>query len=110
MAFNNTIIARVAASVWGLKLGNGTMNAALQQANTAPGGLNAVINGAFNDSYSQVDDATISSMVVANLGLTGAAATAGTAARVAGCRRTGHCAGRCRHASRRRAWRPSKQP
>ena len=82
MAFNNTIIARVAASVWGLKLGNATMNAALVQAN-GTGGVDAVINGAFNDSYSQVDNATISAMVVANLGLTGAAATAGPAYLVA---------------------------
>ena len=79
MAFNNTIVARVAASIWGLKLGYATTQAALAQANASAGGLNSVINSAFNDSFSGVSDADIAATVVANLGLTGDAATSGTA-------------------------------
>lgn len=79
MAFNNTVVARAAASIWGLKLGYATMQAALAQANTASGGVNSVINSAFNDSFGRVSNADVAATVVANLGLTGAAATEGTA-------------------------------
>ena len=33
MAFINTVVGRAAASIWGLKLGNATMNAVLAQVN-----------------------------------------------------------------------------
>lgn len=79
MAFNNTVVARAAASIWGLKLGYVTMQAALAQANVAAGGVNSVINSAFNDSFGRVSNADVAANVVANLGLTGAAATEGTA-------------------------------
>ena len=78
MAFNNTVVARAAASIWGLKLGFVTMQAALAQANVATGGVNSVINSAFNDSFGRVSNADVAANVVANLGLTGAAATEGT--------------------------------
>jgi len=79
MAFNNTLVARAAASIWGLKLGNATMNAVLAQANANGGNLTPIINSAFNESYASTSDAAIASIVVANLGLTGAAATNGAA-------------------------------
>jgi hypothetical protein len=80
MAFNNTLVARAAASIWGLKLGNATMNAVLAQINSTAGGLNAVLNDAFNASFSAATPtATIVSSVIANLGLTGQAATDGAA-------------------------------
>lgn len=78
MAFNNTVAARAAAAIWDMKLGFATMQAVLAQANTTPGGLNAVINGAFNDSFGGLTNAQVAAMVVNNLGLTGALATEGT--------------------------------
>jgi hypothetical protein len=79
MAFNNTVAARVAASVWGLKLGFTTMQSALAQANTSVGGLDTVINAAFNDSYSNTSNDAIADVFVNNLGLTGQAAIDGKA-------------------------------
>lgn len=79
MAFNNTVVARTAAAVWGLKLGFGTMQSVLAQANVAPGGLDAVINSAYEDSYAGVSDAAITAIFISNLGLTGTAKTDGTA-------------------------------
>lgn len=79
MAFNNTVVARAAASIWGLKLGYVTMQAALAQANASAGGVNAVINAAFNDSFGRASNADVAATVVANLGLTGTAATEGAA-------------------------------
>lgn len=83
MAFNNTVIGRAAASIWGLKLGNATMNAVLAQANTTTGGINALVNQTFNTSFGTTvttagTDALATSFV-ANLGLTGQAATDGKA-------------------------------
>lgn len=80
MAFNNTLVARAAASIWGLKLGNATMNAVLNQINSTAGGVNAVLDSAFNASFpASTPNATIVAAVVTNLGLTGAAATDGAA-------------------------------
>jgi hypothetical protein len=79
MAFNNTVVARAAASIWGLKLGYVTMQAALAQANASAGGVNAVINSAFNDSFGRASNSDVAATVVANLGLTGTAATEGAA-------------------------------
>lgn len=78
MAFNNTVAARAAAGIWGLKLGFGTMNSVMAAVN-AGAHLNDIINGAFNDSFATTSDATVAGMVVANLGLTGTAATDGRA-------------------------------
>lgn len=79
MAFNNTVVARVAASIWGLKLGYATTQAALAQANASAGGLTSVINDAFNDSFGNTSNADITAMLISNLGLTGQAATDGSA-------------------------------
>lgn len=80
MAFINTVVARAAASIWGLKLGYATTEAVLAQATAAGGNLDGIINEAFNLSYGNVATSTVAAMVVGNLGLTGAAATAGTQA------------------------------
>jgi len=78
MAFNNTVVARAAASIWGLKLGYVTMQGALAQANASAGGVDSVINAAFNDSFGNVSNAAVAANVVANLGLSGAQATEAT--------------------------------
>ena len=79
MAFNNTVVARAAAAIWGLQLGYVTTQAVLAQANASGGSLDSLINAAFNDSYGGVSDAAVAATFVNNLGLTGAAATEGTA-------------------------------
>lgn len=83
MAFNNTVVGRAAASIWGLKLGNATMNAVLTQINATPGGVNDVVNQAFNNSYASYGNADIAAAFVNNLGLTGQARTDGIAYTVA---------------------------
>ncbi len=79
MAFNNTVVARAAASIWGLQLGYVTTQAVLAQANASGGSLDSIINAAFNDSYGNATNAQVAALFVNNLGLTGAAATDGTA-------------------------------
>jgi hypothetical protein len=79
MAFINTLVARAAAGIWGLKLGSATTDAVLAQVNSGSS-LNSIIDSAFNLSYpASVTTASIASMVAANLGLTGQAATDGAA-------------------------------
>lgn len=82
MAFINTVVGRAAASIWGLKLGNATTNAVLAQHNAQGGtdaALNAIVNGAFNTVYASYSNADLAAAFVNNLGVTGAAATTGTA-------------------------------
>ncbi len=79
MAFINTVVGRAAASIWGLKLGNATMSAVLNQVNANSGGVNAVVNDAFNSSFGSQPNAVIANSYVMNLGLTGQAKTEGTA-------------------------------
>ena len=79
MAFNNTVLARAAASIFGLQLGFVTTQAVLAQANAAGGSLNSIINSAFNGSFAGVSNASVAAMFVNNLGLTGAARVDGTA-------------------------------
>lgn len=78
--FNNTIVARAAAALWGVKLGAATTASVLQQAAFQSGGLNSVINDAFNASYGSATDASVAAAVVANLGITGANAAGAEAA------------------------------
>lgn len=75
MAFINTVVARAAAGIWGLKLGYATTQAVLGQFNANGGNLDAIINNAFNISFTGVSNAAVATVVVGNLGLTGAAAT-----------------------------------
>ncbi len=83
MAFINTVVARAAAGIWGLKLGYATTQAVLGQFNANGGNLDAIINNAFNISYNGVSNAAVAAVVVGNLGLTGAAATEANAYLVA---------------------------
>lgn len=79
MAFINTVVGRAAASIWGLKLGNATMSAVLDQVNANPGGFTAVLNQTFNSSFGSQSNAVIADAYVTNLALTGQARTDGMA-------------------------------
>lgn len=83
MAFINTVVGRAAASMWGLKLGNATMSAVLDQVNANPGGFTAVLNDTFNNSFGAQSNAVIADAYVTNLGLTGQARTDGLAYTIA---------------------------
>lgn len=80
MAFNNTVVARAAASIWGLKLGNGTTQWVLAEFNANGGNLNAIINSAFENSFATASNQAVAAAFVDNLGLTGQARTDGLAA------------------------------
>ncbi len=77
MAFNNTIIERAAVGIWGIKLGQPSMQSALDQ--IAVSSMGATVNSAFNNSYGAITNAAIAAIVVNNLGLTGTAVADGTA-------------------------------
>lgn len=79
MAFINTVVGRAAASIWGLKLGNATMDAVLAQSNSTVGGINTVVNQAFNTAYSSYSNEEMAAAFANNLGLTGQARTDGEA-------------------------------
>ncbi|MCP5289722.1 MAG: hypothetical protein H6931_11480 [Burkholderiaceae bacterium] len=86
MAFINTVVGRAAASIWGLKLGNATMNAVLAQVNALganDAAVAAVVNNAFNSVYGTYSNADMAAAFVNNLGLTGAARDDGIAYTVA---------------------------
>lgn len=72
--FYNTEIARIAGALWGVKLGNASMNSVLASVNSS--GMSKVVNDAYNASFGSVANATVAATVVANLGITGAAGTA----------------------------------
>lgn len=80
MAFNNTVVARAAASIWGLKLGNGTVQWVLAELGANGGNLNAIINSAFENSFATASNQAVATAFVDNLGLTGQARTDGLAA------------------------------
>ena len=71
--FYNTEIARVAGALWGSKLGASSMSAVMAAVNA--NGMAKVVNDAYNASFGAVDNATVAATVVANLGITGSAAT-----------------------------------
>lgn len=70
-SFSSTVVARAAAALYGLQLGNGTMSAVLAEAN-ANGGVDALVNSVYNRDYAGKTNAEVAKMVVANLGITGA--------------------------------------
>ena len=72
--FYNTEIARIAGALWGVKLGNASMNSVLASVNSS--GMSKVVNDAYNASFGSVANATVAATVVANLGITGAVGTA----------------------------------
>ncbi|MFO1326909.1 MAG: hypothetical protein U1F56_06100 [Rubrivivax sp.] len=70
-SFSSTVVARAAAAIYGLQLGNGTMTMVLDEAN-ASGGVDKLINSVYNRDFASVSNADVAAMVVANLGITGA--------------------------------------
>jgi hypothetical protein len=73
-SFNSTVIARVAAALYDLQLGNETMDWALEQVNATPGGIGAVVQSLVNADFAGQTNAQIASKIVANVGITGAVA------------------------------------
>lgn len=70
-SFSSTVVARAAAALYGLQLGNGTMSAVLAEAN-AGSGVDALINSVYNRDHAGKSNADVAKVVVANLGITGA--------------------------------------
>ena len=77
ISFNNTVIARAAAAIYAQQLGKSTMDVALAQSATT--GVDATINGVYNRDFGSLTHAQAASMVVANLGITGAGVAEATA-------------------------------
>ena len=72
-SFSSTVVARAAAALYGLQLGNATMNAVYAEANVPnSGGINALINAVYARDFATMSDAAVAQRVVANLGITGA--------------------------------------
>lgn len=76
-SFNNVVIARAAAALYGIQLGSYDMANAMTA--TTASGTDAVINAVYGRDYGTKSHAAVASMVVANLGITGALATEATA-------------------------------
>jgi hypothetical protein len=74
-SFTSTVVARAAAALYGLQLGNATMNAVYAEANVpGSGGVTALIDAVYARDFATKSDAAVAKMVVANLGITGAGA------------------------------------
>lgn len=71
-SFTHTVVARAAAALYGLQVGNGTMNWVLNEANSNAGGVNAVVNSVFGADFGSKTNAEVAALVVTNLGITGA--------------------------------------
>lgn len=67
-SFSSTVVARAAASLYGLQLGYGTMAQVLAEANQN-GGIGAVINAVYNRDFGNMTDAAVAAAVVQNLGI-----------------------------------------
>lgn len=76
-SFNNVVIARAAAALYGTQLGSYSMNTALSAANTSS--VDAVINSVYARDFGSATNAAVAAMVVNNLGISGALATEATA-------------------------------
>ena len=71
-SFNETVIARVAAGLYGLQLGNGTMQSVLNTADASANGLDTLINTVYNRDFASLSNANVAKLLVANLGISGA--------------------------------------
>ena len=72
-SFSSTVVARAAAALYGLQLGNATMNAVYAEANVPnSGGIDALINAVYARDFGSMSNAAVAQRVVANLGITGA--------------------------------------
>lgn len=72
-SFNSTVIARVAAALYDLQLGNETMDWALEQAN-ATGGVASVVQSVYNADFAGMTYAQVAQKIVANVGISGSVA------------------------------------
>lgn len=75
-SFSSTVVARAAAALYGLQLGNGTMAQVLAEANMSGGGVESVINSVYNRDFGKMSNADVAKAVVKNLGITTGAADA----------------------------------
>jgi hypothetical protein len=74
-SFSSTVVARAAAALYGLQLGNATMNAVYAEANVpGSGGINGLIDAVYARDYGNATTTSVAQRVVANLGITGAGA------------------------------------
>ena len=74
-SFSSTVVARAAAALYGLQLGNATMNAVYAEANVpGSGGINGLIDAVYARDYGNATSTSVAERVVANLGITGAGA------------------------------------
>lgn len=72
ISFNSAIIARVAAALYDVQLGNETMDWALEQVNVAGGDVGAVVQSVYNVDFAGKTYAQVATTIVKNVGLTGA--------------------------------------
>ena len=81
ITLNSTVIARLAAGMYGIQVGSATMteaqNAALFLSVNGPGtdGISELMNVLYQRDFGNQSDHTVATNLVANLGITGALAT-----------------------------------
>lgn len=68
LSTNSFILARVAAGLYDVWLGNETMDWALEQANFGTG-INGLVQSVYDADFASMSDAAVASMLVANLGI-----------------------------------------
>lgn len=74
-SFSSTVVARAAAALYGLQLGNGTMTWVLNEAANTTGGVDALINAVYARDFGTASNSSVAAAVVSNLGITGAGVT-----------------------------------
>ncbi|NRF66804.1 hypothetical protein HLB44_07400 [Aquincola sp. S2] len=74
-SFSSTVVARAAAALYGIQLGNATMTSVLAEANLGGGGIGALINGVYARDFGTKSAHDVAVLVTANLGITGAGVT-----------------------------------
>jgi hypothetical protein len=68
LSTNSFILARVAAGLYDVWLGNETMDWALEQANFGTG-INGLVQSVYDADFASMSSAAVASMLVANLGI-----------------------------------------
>ena len=76
IGFDQTLIARVASGLYNLQLGNATMDWALEWVNGGNGTVSDLANQVYTRDFGAVSTADVASILVTNLGITGAALVA----------------------------------
>ncbi|MBK6470864.1 MAG: hypothetical protein IPF94_08985 [Betaproteobacteria bacterium] len=72
IGFDQTLIARVASGLYNLQLGNATMDWALEWVNGGNGTVSDLANQVYTRDFGAVSTADVASILVTNLGITGA--------------------------------------